>query len=507
MTCEGPESFMTGTERRSPVMQGQQRTRRASAIYISLRLPVGVIMPCMVLSACVVGPDYVTPPEAVHDAWMAPVDTAQVDSQWWRKLNDPMLTALVDAAITNNKDLDEATARLREARANRDAILGRQIPHVGASAIATENRLSSNGQLPVGKIPALDPEFSIYDVGFDASWEIDLWGGTRRAVESANARVQAAEEARRAVVLQVIAEVVRSYIDLRTAQSLRASTIEDAQAQFRIAEIVAERFRAGTASRFDLTRARAQARTAAGAIPGFEADAAAAAFRLGVLTGEPPETRYAQLIAPAPLPVANLDVSVGLRADLLRRRPDVRQAERDIAAATADVGVATAELFPRFSLLGTVGQQARSPGDLFSGDSLRFQVGPSFRWPIFSAGRIRAQIRAADARADAATTRYERAVLNALADSEIAINRFASAGRTTAERDQAREEANEAVQIAHTRYVAGEDDLTVLLQAQSSFSSADRLALQAKAAQLQQLAALYKALGGGWEGVEGALVS
>lgn len=507
MTGEGPARFMNGTGRRSLVMQGKERAQCVFAIYTSLRHSVVVIMPCLVLSACVVGPDYVAPPGTIHDAWTAPVDTAQVDGQWWRKLNDPMLTALVDAAIANNKDLDEAAARLREARANRDAILGRQFPQIGASATATQNRLSSNGQLPVGKIPALDPEFSIYDVGFDASWEIDLWGGTQRAVESANARVQAAEEARRGVVIQVIAEVVRSYVDLRTAQSFSASATEDAQAQFRIADVVAERYRVGTASRFDLTRARAQARTTAGAIPGFEADAAAAAFRLAVLVGEPPETRYAQFMAPRPLPVANLDVSVGLRADLLRRRPDVRRAEREIAAATADVGIATAELFPRFSLIGTVGQQARSPGDLFANDSLRFQAGPSFRWPIFSAGRIRAQIRAADARADAATTRYERAVLNALADSETAINRFVSAGRTTVERDEARDEAREAVTIAHTRYMAGEDDLTVLLQAQSAYSVAERLALQAQATQLQQLAALYKSLGGGWEAVEDALTS
>jgi NodT family efflux transporter outer membrane factor (OMF) lipoprotein len=472
-----------------------------------LRFALGVMMPCVALSACAVGPNYKSPSMQVRDTWVVPADTAQVDGQWWRKVSDPILTELVDTAIANNKDLDEAAARLREARANRDAVVGRQYPQVAASGTAAENRLSSNGQLPVGKIPALEQEFSIYDVGFDASWEIDLWGGTRRAVESANARVQAAEEARRSVILQVIAEVVRSYIDLRTAQSLHASAADDAQAQFRIAEVVAERFRVGTASRFDLTRAQAQARTTAGAIPAFEGDAAAAAFRLAVLVGEPPETRHAQLMGPMPFPAANLDVSVGLRADLLRRRPDVRQAEREIAAATADIGVATAELFPRFSLMGAMGQQARSPGDLFSSDSFRFQVGPSFRWPIFSAGRIRAQIRAADARADAATTRYERAVLTALADSETAINRFAMAGRTRIERDQAREDAREAVELARTRYLGGEDDLTVLLQAQSVYSGAERLAVQAQAAQLQQLAALYKALGGGWEAAEGVPTS
>lgn len=470
-------------------------------------LQLGVAIPYLLLSACVVGPDFEAPPVAVRDAWISPVSTAEVDAAWWRKLNDPVLIELVDAAIANNKDLDEAAARLREARANRDAVLGRQFPQVGVAGAATENRLSSNGQLPVGKIPALEPEFSIYDVGFDASWELDLWGGTRRAVESANARVEAAEEARRGVILQVIGEIVRSYIDLRTAQALRASVREDAEAQFSIAQIVADRLRVGAASRFDLTRAQAQARTTAGAIPGLEADAAAAAFRLAVLVGEPPEARYQQLSAPAPLPTADLDFSVGLRSDLLRRRPDVRQAEREIAAATADVGVATAELFPRFSLIGAIGQQARTPGDLFASDSLRFQVGPSFRWPIFSAGRIRAQIRAADARSDAAAIRYERAVLNALSDSETAINRFASTERTASERNQARDDAREALQLARTRYSAGEDDLTVLLQAQSAYSAADRLALQAKAAQLQQLAALYKALGGGWETAEAALTS
>jgi outer membrane protein TolC len=191
-----------------------------------------------------------------------------------------------------------------------------------------------------------------------------------------------------------------------------------------------------------------------------------------------------------------------LRSDLLRRRPDIRRAERELAAATADVGVATAELFPRFSLLGGVGFQARDVGDLFSGDSLRFQLGPSLRWPIFSGGRIRAQIRAADARADSALIRYERAVLAALSDSETAINRYAAAGETRAERDAARGAASEGVDLVRRRYRAGEDDLTALLQAQLAKSAAERLEIQARSAELQQFAALYKALGGGWEVAE-----
>lgn len=463
---------------------------------------VAFMMPAILSAGCTVGPNYRPPVAPVSGAWISAVDTADVDGAWWQKLHDPILSELVAAAVAENRDIGEASARLSEARANRDAVRGRSVPQVGVSATATENRLSANGQLPVASIPGFDQQFPIYDAGFDASWEIDLWGGTRRAVESAEARVEAAEEARRGVILQVIAEVVRSYIDLRAAQNLRSSVIADATAQQEIARIVADRLRVGAASGFDLSRARAQARSTAAAVPRLEADAAAAAFRLALLVGQPPEAYYHRLGAPQSLPIADLRISAGLRADLLRRRPDIRQAERDIAAATADVGVATAELFPRISLIGGIGQQARSPGDLFSGDSLRFLVGPSLRWPIFSGGRIRAQIRAANARSDAAMIRYERAVLNALADSETMINRLASAGRTRSEREAARSEADAAVRMARIRFVGGEDDLTSLLQTQSAFSAADRQSIEARAAELHQLAGLYKALGGGWETAE-----
>ncbi|WP_313801591.1 efflux transporter outer membrane subunit [Sphingobium sp.] len=456
------------------------------------------------LPGCTVGPDYRPPAASAGETWIAPVSTAEVDAAWWTRFGDPLLTELVASAITGNKDLEEATARLREARANRDAVLGGRAPQIAASAAATRNRLSENGLLPVGRVPGLGPDVDIYDAGFDASWEIDLWGHMRRATEGAQARAQSAEEARRAVVIQVIAEVVRTYIDLRAAQNLRANAIADTNAQQEIARVVADRLRVGLASRLDLVRAQAQARTTAATIPGYEGDAAAAAFRLALLLGKRPEELYDRLRQPGSLPQANFEVSAGLRSDLLRRRPDIRQAERDLAASTADIGVATAELFPRISLLGGIGLQAREPGDLFSTGSLRFQFGPALRWPIFSGGRIRAQIRAADARSDAAMARYERAVLGALSDSETAINRYASAGRTRAEREGARATADEAVSLATRKYRAGEDDLTALLQAQISFSAADRLNIQAVVAELQQVTTLYKALGGGWETLEGS---
>lgn len=456
----------------------------------------------MSLPGCTVGPDYRPPVATTGETWIAPVSTAEVDAAWWTRFGDPLLTELVDSAISGNKDLEEAAARLREARANRDALLGGRAPQVTASAAATRNRLSENGLLPVGRVPGLGPDVDIYDAGFDASWEIDLWGRVKRATQGAEARAEAAEEARRAVVIQVIAEVVRTYIDLRAAQSLRTNAIADTSAQQKIARLVADRLRVGLASRFDLVRAQAQARATAAQIPGYDGDAAAAAFRLALLLGKRPEELYDRLRQPGSLPQVNFEIRAGLRSDLLRRRPDIRQAERDLAASTADVGVATADLFPRLSLFGGIGQQARDPGDLVSADSLRFQFGPSLRWPIFSGGRIKAQIRAADARSDAAMARYERAVLTALSDSETAINRYVSAGRTRAERGEVRATAAEAVSLARQRYLAGEDDLTALLQAQTSFTAADRLNIQALTLELQQLTALYKALGGGWETLE-----
>ncbi|QAY80050.1 efflux transporter outer membrane subunit [Sphingosinicella sp. BN140058] len=455
------------------------------------------------LAGCTVGPDYHPPELRVDEAWLGPFSGGAIDATWWRRLEDPLLSELVEEAIAGNKDLQEAAARLREARAYRDAAHGRELPQVAASAVVTQNRLSENGLLPVGKVPGLGRDLAIFDGGFDASWELDLWGGTERGIESAEARAQAAEEARRGVLIQVIGEVVRSYLDMRAAQKLREISLSDAKAQDGIARLVSERVRVGLASRGDLVRAETQAHATAATVPLLDADAAAAAFRLALLLGRPPEALQYRLRRPGRLPAGGLEIAAGLRSDLLRRRPDIRRAERELAASTAEIGVATAELFPRISLLGGIGLQARNSGDLVSGSSLRFQVGPSLRWPIFSGGRIRAQIRAADARSDAALVRYERTVLEALSDSETAINRYVAAGRARSEREAAHAAAGEAVELARRRYGAGEEDLTALLQTQVAFSSADRQRVQAHVAELMQFAAVYKALGGGWESADG----
>jgi len=450
------------------------------------------------LAACTVGPDYrrpILPGET--GSWVAPANTATPDLSPWQSLGDPMLVRLIEQALAASPDLAEARGRLAEARALRDAAVGRRLPEIDATGSAQQQQLSRNGQIPVANIPRFDRNFSLFDLGFDASWEIDLWGGTRRSVEAAGRQVELAAARLADTRLQIVAEVARSYGDLRAAQALLASARADADAQAKSAMLVAQRFRAGEAARIEDRRAESQARTAAAALPGYAADARTAAYQLAVLTGQPPEALLDAVATPTPVPVTPANVAVGLRSDVLRRRPDVRAAEADLAAATANIGAETANLFPRFSLIGNFGQQARSPGDLVSVGSMRFQVGPSFRWPIFDAGRVRANIRAADARADQAAARYTKAVLNALADSETAVNRYAAAIATIRERASAREASAASLDLVRQRYRAGEDDLLALLEAQLQFAAADRGVIQAEQQAFVAYSALVKALGGG----------
>lgn len=462
-----------------------------------MRARSSLILLPLALGACAVGPDYKRPEIAAAPDWTGPASTAPVDAHWWEQFGDPQLTALIAAADAGSPDLRAAQARLAEARANRDAAAGGRLPQLNASGSATTNRLSENGQIPIGNIPGFKRDFDLFDAGFDASWEIDLWGRTARTVEGAQARAEAADADRRATLVSLHAEVARTYVELRAAQARLASLQTDADAQAKIADLTRQRFAAGEASRFDRDRADGQARATAAQLPGVRADITAAAYRLTLLIGKPPEAVDPALLTPAPIPDAPAGIAMGLRSDLLRRRPDVAAAERRLAAATADVGVATADLFPRFSLLGSIGQQARSTGDLTDAASTRFQFGPSFHWPIFDAGRIRASIRGAKARAQGAAAAYESAVLGALHDSETAANRFAHAAETQEQSAAARDAQHSALDLARQRYRAGEADLIELLTVETAYAGAERVATDAQAARAVQAIALYKALGGG----------
>ncbi|WP_353226431.1 efflux transporter outer membrane subunit [Novosphingobium sp.] len=461
--------------------------------------PVVLLLP-LAAAACTVGPDYHRPVVAGDTAaWLARADPAPADAAPWQALHDPVLNDLIDRALTANPDSVEAQARLREARAQLGVARAATLPRASLNGSAQQTQTSLNGQFPAASIPHYVRDFSLYDAGFDASWEVDLWGGQARAVQSARAQIAAAQARAQGVGLQTVAEVMRAYAQLRGNQALLAAARADADAQGRAAQLIHQRYQAGEAAAFDDSRARETARTAQAPIAGLDADARAAAFTLALLTGRPPEAVTDLIDAPAALPVLPANLAVGARADMLRRRPDVRAAEADLAAATAMIGVETANLYPRLTLSGSVDAQARNPGDLVSGNSIGFGVGPRLSWALFDAGRVHAQIRGANARADQAAARYTRAVLNALADSETAINRYAAWQATLAERDAALAASRQSLDLARQRYTAGEDDLVVLLQAQSAFSNATRGAAQAHQAAFESYAALVKALGGGWQ--------
>jgi len=457
------------------------------------------------IQGCTVGPDYHRPSVEGADkgSWLsATTDTSPVDIAPWRSLGDPVLTDLLEAAVTHNLDLREAEANLRAARAERDAAAGHKLPELNAAASATRQQLSANGELPVNEIPHFNRRFSLFDAGFDASWEIDLWGGTRRTVEGAQRRVEAADARQRDVLLQVVAEVVRTYAELRGLQAGLAATRNNAEAENDIARLVHERFSAGEASILDDVRAASQAHSAVAGVAALDSAVHTASNELALLTGRPPESLVDLAANNASVPLPPALVPVGLRSDVLRRRPDVRAAEADLAAATSDIGVQIASLFPTVSLMGSVGQDAQHTGDFAKGGSTYYSVGPSLHWPIFAGGSIRAQIRAAHARADAAGARYEKAVLSALADSETALNRYAAARTTLQERETARSQSAAALKFAQDRFHAGDDDRVTLLEAASAYDAADQAWASAAQELLEDYAALVKALGGGWAPAE-----
>ena len=449
-------------------------------------------------AGCTVGPDYQRPAIPVAETWLEPAVPGAVDAEWWQRFGDPQLATLVERAIASNPDLREAEARLAEARANRDAARGGRAPQVKATGSATENILSENGQLPIADLPGFSREFSLFDLGFDASWELDFWGRNRRQIEAAEARAEAAQWNRRDALVTLVAELARNYVELRGAQAELAAAEERVEAQAVLCRLTALRFDVGEANRIEAEQAEARRAAAAAARDGIAARAAAATWRIAVLVGSPPEEVVPALRASAPIPEPPPTIVTGVRSELLERRPDIRRAERELAAATADIGVATTDLFPRFSLVGGLGLQARNPGDLLSLDSGRVSIGPTFSWPIFSGGRIRAQVRAADARAEAAAARYEKAVIGALAESESAANRFANASSAAAEARAAFAREGAAYRLAELRFSRGEDDRLALMQAKLRLLEALDRDHDAAEARATAAIALYKALAGGW---------
>lgn len=461
----------------------------------------------LIVAGCTVGPNYDTPPKmTMPERWTITseggiTDGQSVEAAWWKSLNDPALDGLIEQAVVSNLDLREATARVREARALRGVVAADAYPQVNVGGGYTHSRESENRGFGFG---AAGQDQDLYQAGFDASWEIDVFGRVRRSVEAADADIQAAQEDRRDVMVSLLAEVARNYVDLRGFQRRVEIAQKNVESQRQSVDLSEVRFKAGLTGELDTAQARAQLATTQSEIPLLEQQAAQSLHALALLLGREPDALSSELSAPGPIPNAPPQVPVGVPSDVLRRRPDVREAERTLAAATARIGVATADLFPRFSLTGDFGFSAEDFGKLFNAGSRQYSIGPSVTWPIFEAGRIKANIRVENARQEQAAIGYERAVLTSLADVEDALIAYWKEQVRRESLSEAVKSSQRAVDLSNELYSRGLTDfLNVLVNQRALFVAEDQL-VQSDRAVTTNFIAVCKALGGGWDVFEPA---
>lgn len=476
------------------------RTQRRSFGRI-LRLGVGLVM--LLASGCMVGPNFHPPqPTKVPDSWAGVEKTPSTPSsataadtsgltRWWYQFHDPMLVRLVEEGLKANLDLQLSEARLRQARAARGMAVGGFWPTVAASA--SYQRQHTPGPTRTG----LDQD--LYQSGFDAVWELDLFGGVRRQIESADATIQASMDSLRDVQVSLIAEVAVNYIQLRGYQQEIVITQDNLKAQQHTAEIMHQRLTAGFVSALDVANADASVATTESQLPVLETSAQQSIYALSVLLARPPADLLEQLKPTGKLPDVPAEVPAGLPSELLRRRPDIRQAEAQLHAATAQIGVATADLFPKFSLTGSVSWQSNLLRTQWTESSRISLFGPSLTWPIFQGGAIRSNIRVQEALRDQAFITYQKTVLNAFQEVENALIAFSKEQRHRKSLSNAVIANRKAMDLSLKLYRQGMTDfLNVLIAQRSLYASEDALA-QSNRDIAMDLIALYKALGNGWE--------
>jgi NodT family efflux transporter outer membrane factor (OMF) lipoprotein len=458
----------------------------------------------LALAGCAVGPNYRPPAVTTPDAWsqrdQLGVTSATADLRtWWRGFGDPVLDALIDRALAKNLDLRVAVANVREARALRGVAAADRVPTLDASGSYSRVRETENVRpLP----PAFDPEYHLFQVGLDASWELDIWGRVRRSVEAADATLEAAEANRRDVFVIVLAEVARNLTEVRTAQQRLLIAESNIQAQQEVVDLTRVRLDAGLGTEVEVAQARTLLATTQAQVPLLRAARDQAIHRLAVLAGDAPASLLEELRRVDRIPAAPPSVPVGLPSDLLRRRPDIRRAERELAAATARIGVATADLFPRFSLTGSLGVAATDVANVFTGASRFSSIGPQMVWPIFAGGRIRSSIRVQEARQEAALARYEQTVLGALEDTENALVAYGEEHICQQRLAEAVDASQVALTLSRELYLRGLADFLSVLDNQRSLYAAQDQRVQSERTLIVSLVALYKALGGGWEATE-----
>jgi multidrug efflux system outer membrane protein len=469
--------------------------------------PVVALAALLLMPACAVGPKYVPPSPEMPAQWReAPAQSTAIDQttleRWWTAFQDPVLDDLVARTIGGNLDLKIAAARVREARAARGIAASAALPQVDVNAQAARSERSdavppfnaaAGGASPFGARTQ-----NLFEAGFDAGWEIDVFGGVRRDVEAAVALVQAAEEGRRDILVTLLADVTRNYAELRGTQRQLAILEATIQSQQDTLDLAKARFDAGLGAALDVERAAGLLEATKSRRPDLEREALRAIYRLDVLVGEQPGALIPRLQVPSPLPPQPPELPALVPSELLARRPDLRRAEREVAAATARIGVARSELFPRFSIGGTFGRRSEALSDVAStGSQFWFLVG-GVRLPMLSGGRIRANIQVQDARQEQALRQYEKTVLTSVEEVENALSAHMRE-RHRLEALRASVAANRrALDLATERYTGGLENFLSVLDAQRAVYGTEDAQAQSETTAMVSLIAVYKALGGGW---------
>ncbi len=480
------------------------------SIFYHLRIrPLGglivMILTAALIQSCAVGPDYVKPEYAVPDIWQSQLVEGLAAGEaplatWWQTLNDPILDGLMERAVAGNLDLKEAFGRIKEARAVRGIATGERYPDINSDGDFSRRRQSEDfGALNQDKdgSPGSQADW-VRGGNVNGNWEIDFWGRITRSIASADADFQASIEDYRDVLVILYADIAANYVNLRTLQERIVVTQRNVDTQRGTLGITQARFKAELSPELDVRQAELNLARTESVLPALRQQAAQAIYRLGVLIGEFPGELYAELTPQEPIPQPPPAVLVGVPADVLRQRPDVRAAERRLAGQTERIGIVTADLYPTFSLLGDFGYLGVR-GDFFDSDRETYSFGPTLRWNIFDGGRVRNRINVEDARTEQALANYENTVLEALEDVENAAVAYTEETQRREALERSVVAAAKSVELVSVLYKSGLTDFQNVLDMERSLAEqADRY-VDSVGRTTQDLIQIYRALGGGWD--------
>ena len=488
------------------------------------RIPAAAAL--LLLAGCTVGPSFETPEWLSPASWFAkkaePIQRTPslpvaepIDPNWWSLFKDPQLTALERRVAGENLDVQAATVRLAESRAQLGVVGAAQFPNFNANGSYTRQKASNlgvfskapnalgangaSGSTTGGVSSSVLNAFDVYQVGFDASWEVDLWGRVRRSVESATASVEASAEARRDTLISNLAELARDYIQLRGIQLQLQIARDNTKTAQQSLQLTQQRATGGVTTDLDVANAAAQLRTTEAQIPALEQQESEFINAISLLLGQPPNTLQAELIKPRPVPPIPPRIPVGVPSELARRRPDIRQAEAQLHATTADIGVAVANFYPSVTLTGSVGLQSLQPWQMFNLNARNFAAGPGITIPIFEGGQLRATLVLRKAQQQEAAIFYQKTVLGAWHEVDNALTAYRTEQVRRDRLAEAVAQNQRALSLAQSRYQEGVADFLQVLTAQQNLLSTQQQLALATTNVSANLVAVYKALGGGWE--------